>query len=192
MRQNQAVLSEALVDNLVMSGGWFGVVFRILPAVLHSIGVDDGKEMHVSLTLKAMSCCTVDTLPTALYCALPPLCRGPGSNGATEADNGEGWAGGGDPLGGGVVQLDVLACFAQPACLFPLSPFRHALTFTIALILQLMAVFMGVEAGVFVPICCAVLYVLLTLVNRARVRTFNVFVVRSSGPWAWVDASYGL
>lgn len=40
-----------------------------------------------------------------------------------------------------------------------------------------MAAFMGVEAGFFVPACCFVLFVLLKLVNRVRVRTFNVFVV---------------
>lgn len=41
---------------------------------------------------------------------------------------------------------------------------------------QIMAIFMGAEAGLFVPVCCFVLYVLLSLVNRVRVRTFNVFV----------------
>ncbi|PSC71757.1 flagellar associated membrane [Micractinium conductrix] len=41
----------------------------------------------------------------------------------------------------------------------------------------LMAVFLGAEAGLFVPLCCLALYILLTLVNKARLRTFNVFTV---------------
>ncbi|PRW21106.1 flagellar associated membrane [Chlorella sorokiniana] len=41
----------------------------------------------------------------------------------------------------------------------------------------IMVIFMAVEAGFVVPICCLALYILLNLVNKARLRTFNVFVV---------------
>ena len=49
---------------------------------------------------------------------------------------------------------------------------------SVAPCLQVMAVFVGIEAGLFVPLCCLALYILLNLVNRTRLRTFNVFVVR--------------
>lgn len=42
---------------------------------------------------------------------------------------------------------------------------------------QEMIIFMAVEAGAVIPLCCGLLYVLLNLVNRARLQLFNVFLV---------------
>ncbi|GAB4816720.1 hypothetical protein N2152v2_003766 [Parachlorella kessleri] len=41
---------------------------------------------------------------------------------------------------------------------------------------QLMIVFILVEAGGLIPLCCLALYLLLDFVNRARLRLFNVFL----------------
>lgn len=43
----------------------------------------------------------------------------------------------------------------------------------------------------FVPLCCVVLYVLLNLVNRHRLRTFNVFVVSCGAGQAWEGGECG-
>ena len=40
-----------------------------------------------------------------------------------------------------------------------------------------MVVFMAVEAAAVIPLCCLALYVLLNLVNRARLKLFSVFLV---------------
>lgn len=47
-------------------------------------------------------------------------------------------------------------------------------------VLQEMIIFMAVEAAGVVPLCCVCLFVLLTLVNRSRLKLFNVFLVSSS------------
>lgn len=40
----------------------------------------------------------------------------------------------------------------------------------------------------FVPVCCLVLYILLNLVNKARLRTFSVFVVSALAASPLLDA----
>ena len=49
--------------------------------------------------------------------------------------------------------------------------------------LQVLVIFMVSEAGGLIPLCCLCLYVLLTLVQRARLKLFNVFLV-SAVKWS--------
>ena len=44
--------------------------------------------------------------------------------------------------------------------------------------LQELIIFAVTEAGGLIPLCCVCLYVLLSLVQRARLKLFNVFLVR--------------
>ena len=47
--------------------------------------------------------------------------------------------------------------------------------------LQSIIVFLIAEAGGLIPVCCLCLYVLLTLVHRARIKLFSVFLVSDRG-----------